>query len=190
MVDCFLSVPHEFYCITDKPIEGINCIEADPALQGWWQKIRLFKDETFKEDRVIYFDLDTYIVGSIDHLADYQGDFAMLGDFWHSNRVASGVMLWNPKSCWYLWEAYLGQGKPQAEGWEVGDGWWLQRNCRTADILQVEFPGTFASYKSECTEGIPGDVSVVCFHGEPRPHQSNGWAGEQWRLLNPLAKAA
>ena len=32
------------------------------------------------------------------------------------------------------------------------------------------------SYKYHCRNGLPEDASVVCFHGDPKPHQVN----ESW----------
>lgn len=183
MVDCFLTVPHEFYCITDTPITGIDWIKADKDLKRWWQKLYLFKEGLFEEERAIFFDLDTYIVGEIDYLADYAGDLAMLGDFWTSGLIASGVMLWNTTKCGYLWDRYVQQGKPQEDHGVMGDRWWIQKNCDTCDILQHFYPGAFASYKTDCVDGIPEGVSVCCFHGHPRPHEAHGWAKKQWNLL-------
>lgn len=182
-----LTIPHEFYCITDEPIDGVNCIAADPELKGWWQKLYLFKGGHFKEDRALFFDLDTFIVGNIDHLASYQGDLAMLGDFWTSNLIASGVMAWNPRKTAYLWERYESQGKPQPDDGVLGDRWWIQQNCDTCDILQHHFPGTLASYKGECVQSVPRGVSVCCFHGKPRPHEAKGWAKNEWNRLKVAA---
>lgn len=182
-VAAHLTLEHKFYCVTDQPMGGVNCIEADPDLKGWWQKLHLFKAGMFKETRALFFDLDTFIVSNIDHLATYGGDLAMLGDFWTSNLIASGVMAWNPAQCGYLWERYVAQGKPQPDDGVLGDRWWIQQNCDTCDILQHFFPTTFASYKGDCMRAVPRGVSVCCFHGKPRPHEATGWARNEWNRL-------
>ena len=183
MVRKNLTLPHSFYCVTDAPVEGVKCIAADPDLKGWWQKLYLFREGLFDEERALFFDLDTFIVRNIDELASYDGDLAMLGDFWVSNMIASGVMAWNTKKTGYLWEKYVEQGKPQPNDGSLGDRWWIQQNCHTCDILQHYFPDAFVSYKSSCVEAVPRTASVCCFHGHPRPHEATGWAHNEWNRL-------
>ncbi len=179
MVDEHLTISHNFYCLTDRKIEGIECIPADPDLKGWWQKLYLFAGH-FREPRAIFFDLDTFILRNIDLMADYRGELAMLGDFWTSNMIASGVMAWDTRICRYLWAKYVEQNKPQPDDGVLGDRWWIQQNCYTCDILQHSFPGMFVSYKGECLREAPREASVCCFHGKPRPHEAKGWAKQIW----------
>jgi len=38
---------------------------------------------------------------------------------------------------------------------------------------QDQYPNQLRSYKYECyEEGLPEGTSIVCFHGEPNPHQA------------------
>ena len=41
-VDKYLTVPHQFKCITDRQIEGVECIPPINDLPGWWGKTNLF----------------------------------------------------------------------------------------------------------------------------------------------------
>lgn len=77
MVERNLTAPHDFYCVTDKDIPGLNCIMLDESFpySGWWQKLRLFG---LGKGPFIFFDLDVVIVGSLDFLVNYTAyDIAM-----------------------------------------------------------------------------------------------------------------
>ena len=180
MVKRHLTVPHNFYCITDKPKDGIECISGEKQLKGWWNKLYMFKSGLFDEELMLYFDLDTFIISNIDALTTYGGDFAMLRDFW-APYPASGVMLFRPDNC-PVWDSYCDEGMPQTH--PIGDGGWLGQNFK-CDYLQDLYPGYFVSYKTECVNAKPKRASVVCFHGDPRPHMAKGWPRDMWNRMKP-----
>jgi len=57
MVSRHLPIPHEFVCITDKPVPDVECIPLDTNLAGWWAKLYLFKPGvlTPRQDWLIVF---------------------------------------------------------------------------------------------------------------------------------------
>ena len=60
------TVPHRFVCLSDVDVSAI--CERIPLVEdwpGWWSKIELFRSGLF-DDTVLYFDLDTVPVGSLD----------------------------------------------------------------------------------------------------------------------------
>ena len=78
------KVEGRFLCFTDDETpynEGIIKKSLPGGLKGWWNKLYLFKDGLFDDgDLVVYFDLDTCIVGGLDNIIEYKGDFAILRD--------------------------------------------------------------------------------------------------------------
>jgi hypothetical protein len=80
MVGRHLSLPHLFYCFTDKPIKGVVCMPPPCELAGWWGKVGFHRADLPipKGIPTLYFDLDTIIVDSIDELAMYEADFAII----------------------------------------------------------------------------------------------------------------
>src|SRR4029077_4234365 len=90
------AVEGRFVCFTDRPHElpeGIGTAPLPADLPGWWSKLALFRKGLFPDgDRVLFFDLDTLIVGAIDRLAAYNGDFAILQDFYRPLGLQSSVM--------------------------------------------------------------------------------------------------
>jgi uncharacterized Rossmann fold enzyme len=178
----------EFVCFTDNADGldiGIVARELPEGLRGWWGKLHLFKDGLFpKGDKILYFDLDTVITGRLDEIASYDGNFAILRDWYEPQIINSSVMAWRSGEYGHIWHNWLAAGKPDYLG---GDQEWIRRNTIDPVILQDVFPGLFVSYK--LTSGrIPDKASVCCFHGTPRPHQARGWVPEVW-CLNGLVRA-
>lgn len=175
--------PGRFVCFTDRPDELPSDIETSPLpadLPGWWSKLALFRDGLFPEgDRILFFDLDTLITGPIDKLVAYDGDFAILRDFYRPTGLQSSVMAWEAGEQTEIWESFERAGCPMDnpggdQAWIelVGCQGWMRR-------WQSIFPGMFVSYKQ--TKGIPSEASVVVFHGKPRPHEvTEGWVPKVW----------
>jgi glycosyltransferase involved in cell wall biosynthesis len=180
------NIKGKFVCLTDDSAglnSGIEVLQLPADLKGWWGKLYLFKDGLFpKNERMVYFDLDTLIVNNLDDIVAYDGEFAILRDFYNPHQEAPGVMMWRSgvgREIWSEWEA---QGRPLHE---MGDLWWfntIKDRLGKIDILQDIFPGKFVSYKSECTIAPPAGSSVICFHGLPRPHEVGGWVADVWKI--------
>lgn len=177
-----LSEPHRFFCLSDVdvPCERIPLQHDWP---GWWSKMELFRPDI--EGDLLYFDLDTLIVGDLSGIAEKR-DLTMLEDFWSPGRLASGVM-------------YL-PGYERAEAYEEfvrdpdrhmhlhrghGDGGYLMERFEgRAETWQEMTPDQIVSYKAHVRKPqhptmergngtLPEDARVVCFHGLPRPRDVN-----------------
>jgi hypothetical protein len=166
------------WCITDNPAmipDGIRTIEADPCVQGWWNKISLFRPGILpKGERVLYFDLDTIIKGDLSDIANYRGKFAMLRDFYFKGNLNSGLMAWEAGTMDHLWRVWDRCGRPQYH--PGGDQAWIEEIQETADLWQDLIPNQIFSWKTECRDGVPSNARVICFHGQPRPHETELWS--------------
>ncbi len=173
-----LTVPHRFLCFTDHSL-GLRCSARNlPAnLRGWWAKLYLHSPKLLA-GRVLYLDLDTLIVGNLDFVDSYDGDFAILRDFYRPDGYGSGVMLWN-KPQPQVWEEWVKAGRPDDP---LGDQGWMEKKV-DADLLQDVFPGKFVSYKVDCEKGVPEGASVVCFHGHPKntDFPEDHWVTKTWK---------
>ena len=139
----------------------------DAIGEGWWGKISLFEPRRF-QGRCLYFDLDTVIVGSLDDIAGYRGDFAGISDFYHPEHLQSAIMAWEADKYFWLYERWEAAGHPQFH--PMGDQGWIEQMVPNGERLQTFFPNQIVSFKAHCLGGVPGDARVVCFHGVPRPH--------------------
>lgn len=178
MVDQNLTVPHRFVCLTDDAT-GLTCNtkKLPWQLHGWWSKLYLHRAGLL-EGKVLYLDLDTLIVDNLDFVTEYEGDFAILRDFYRPDGYGSGVMLWN---------------KPQPHVWKLwfddpvihplGDQGIIEMLVPKADRLQDVWPEKFVSFKESCQDGIPKGAAVVCFHGTPKPPDfaDDHWVSRIWK---------
>lgn len=173
----------EFSCFTDDPAglhPNIVPRMLPDGLDGWWNKLWLFSPKLFPEgDQILFFDLDTLITGSLDELANWRGEFAILRDFYRPNGLQSSVMSWRSGFGHDIWRQFDLSGRPDVEG---GDQAWIERVVREPFILQELFPHTFVSYKRHCHPFPPKGSRVVVFHGIPRPHECSGWVKNVWKV--------
>lgn len=167
--------PHSFRCLTDHDdIPG--GIPLQHSWPGWWAKLELFRPDVFT-GRVVYFDLDTLLVGDASPLFDYQGTFAALSDFFRPEIWASGVMAWDAAETSKLWEGIrlnVGDFRGRSD-------LFLNPLLPHVDRLQDLYPGLIGSYKAHKLQGGPGGFSVVCLHGEPKQPTASEWVQEAWR---------
>lgn len=166
-----------FVCLSDVPVPGV---ETKPLLfgwPGWWSKIELFSPGTFS-GRVLYVDLDSVVVGDLSDLAGYAGPFAMLSDFYHPSRPASGVMAWEAgcDEALAVWRAF--KANPAAGMRAKGGDQGFVRQVLGDDVARLTdvSPAQIVSYKVHCKGGVPNGARLVCAHGKPKP-----WHPE-WKL--------
>lgn len=181
-----LREPHEFCILTDGDFAGMWGRRLLMEWPGWWSKIELFRPGLFTGP-VLYFDLDTVVVGDLSEIAAYRGPLAMLSDFYKPLLGQSGVMAWTPgPHTAFLWERFLDAPVHHMRLYP-GDGQFLYAYAtdqdwvvgRNPDRLQALFPGQLVSYKLAVrpTGKVPAGARVVCFHGHPRPWQTSLWGG-------------
>lgn len=122
MVRAKMTRPYRFVCLTDDPrrftsddIEPIVIPNPRPQF-AWWAKLHLFDPSKFSRGRVLYLDLDTLVVGSLDDIVDYPGRFALIPDAGQFagvgmrkvvKRFNSSVMVFDAGSQRRLWDAWM-----------------------------------------------------------------------------------
>ncbi len=154
-------------------------------LPGAWSKLELFR----LAGRVIYFDLDTIILDSIDSLVNEicpyedegqdeelgEGKFYMLKAFKMGEGFASGIMAWTGDWQWLISQFR----KIEMDKYGQWEQRYIKEKLWTADVeiqtINNYLPGIY-SYRHHCQDKVPNDARVICFHGLPRPHEI-GWEG-------------
>lgn len=177
-----LTRPWRGVCLTDDPAtvpDGIEAVAPPERLDGWWHKLLLFRPGMFEPGtRVLYFDLDTLIRGSLDDIAGYAGRFAVLDRMPYG--LASGVMAWEAGQAdriWTEWEANWRPIHPR------GDQGWIQCVEPQCETLRQRYSGQLVSYKADCLAAghPPAKARVVYFHGRPRIHECAApWVRDLW----------
>jgi FkbM family methyltransferase len=180
------KVEGRFICFTNdgEPYaDGIIKRRLYPGLTGWWNKMYLFKPGLFDEgDRIIYFDLDTCIVGGLDDIINYMGNFGILRDAYRNGGYQSSIMMWkaNYPDVWDKFEQH--DFLPCPGGDQEFIEFVTKDDGKPLDILQDLYPDCFLSYKKEATKKIPKGAKVVYFHGQPRPHDAQFWVPYIWKI--------
>jgi hypothetical protein len=174
-IEAHLKVPHKFWCITDDPAKipaYVSPLPVDEGVKGWWNKIALFRPGILPAgERVLYFDLDTMIMGDLSDLAAYRGRFGMARDFYFPHHCSSTVMAWEAGTLDHIWRVWDRCGRPEFQ--IGGDQEWIESIEPGADRLQDLLPDQLVSYKVSCRDNgfAPKGTRVVAFHGKPRPHE-------------------
>ncbi len=185
MVSRHLTLPHKFICFSDMG-EGPGFQPLKYGMPGWWSKLELFQ----VKGPVLYFDLDTVILGNIDRMgkaamAMPENTMQMLTPFNQKRREAgewaSGVMAWHGDF------RYLLDGAPQDNGHAFYKGWdqvyiFTELLKHGVPISAVNKSAHIYSSKRHCQNGVPAGAEVICFHGNSRPHNTNvAWVKDNWR---------
>jgi len=138
---------------------------------GWWAKCELFK----LVGPVLYFDLDTAIVGDLSDIASYafrSSQLTMLQDFYAADHCGSGVMAWHGLNVrpLYLEMRDRADELMKKQRQRMGDQTYIEETIGRPFILrwQSAVPNQIVSYKVHCRNGIPPDARVVCLHGFPK----------------------
>ena len=160
-----------FVCLSDVevPCERIP-LEYDWS--GWWSKMELCRPD-IKGD-LLYLDLDTIVTGDLKPLFGIR-HLAMLSDFYHPERLASGVMLLPEKAREWAWNHWTNGPEEHIERvGRYGDQMVFAEAFEPHVVrIQDAVPGKVVSYKVHCRNGVPEGASLVCFHGKPRPRDVN-----------------
>ena len=179
-----------FTCFTDRYgtnhtiQEGIEVRPLPIETGDWYSKIGLYNEELYNpNDQIFFFDLDTVIIGSLDEIFEYSGNFAIVRDFYRPTGLQSCFMSWRPHAVNHMWKNYTHGYKNR-----YGDQGWCEEQYPNADIWQDMYPSQVASYKvhlrdRQTRRGQEIDrtnIRVLCFHGRPYLHE----VGQYWKLYD------
>lgn len=165
--------PHELIVLTDMDVPGVKTVPLKHAWPGWWSKMELFRPDI--EGDLLYFDLDTRIVGYLDDVFAVD-KLTMLRDPYRDGTtrpeaLGSGVMYLpaaDRAEMWEKWRKALQNGHThRGRGdQEFLQELWIGRAQRWQDVC----PGQLLSYKADVKgKGTPEECRIVFFHGHPRP---------------------
>jgi len=152
----------------------LNVIEDSPWPR-WFSKMSLFSPDVRGD--ILYFDLDTMIVGDISDLLSVN-KLTVLADFNlpKPKFMATGVMFIPECERAEIWNAWISDPElHMKKHGSNGDGGFLSQFWKhKADRWQEVLPGQIVSYKVHWRKKEnTSDARVLCFHGRPRPRELN-----------------
>jgi alpha-N-acetylglucosamine transferase len=159
------------------------------GVKGWWAKLQLFNRATGLEGRVVYLDLDTLIVGSLDAIIDWPAPFATVPDGGSTfrpidgrqvvKRFNSSVMVFDAGA---YQDLYLDWSLGVARRlW--GDQDWLAERHPDAQTMPAAWFPRLSSIGS--TGEIPADARVIL-----AKVPKNAEAADRWPWVNAIWRAA
>jgi len=165
LVQEHLTLPHCFVCLSD--VAGAYTVPLKHAWPGWWSKMELFRPGLF-EGPVLYIDLDTDIVGNIDHMVQHTGFTALRNlSSGKKGRMGSGLLYWTETPS-YLYATfaqrpgfYMDDYSQTSDRW--GDQGFLQEHVGKFLEWQDLFPNQIRS--SKLSPQHP-DNRIICYHGK------------------------
>lgn len=174
---------HRFVFLSDVHPDRGTALDPWP---GWWYKMELFRPGVWEPDElVLYMDLDTLVVGDLSDLLAYDGDFAMIDDFYTPSRRQSGVMLLRAGSApvAHVWKVWSADPAAIMQSYR-GDGEFIRATVPDAERIEERYPGQVVSFKVDAVHGVPDNARLVCGHGRPRfDSPEAGWAHHWWEAL-------
>lgn len=174
-----LAIPHDFWCLSDRRISGIDCLVDRAGWPGWWSKLALFRYAC--EGRHLYLDLDCVVTGNLEPLLSDQ--LCMPANWGQSGHggCQSSVMAWG-RDYSAIAEAFDVTQLHKADNGNCGSygprRLWGDQEFITAlygdpGKGEVKAMTGIYSYKYHAIHGLPHDAIAVAFHGEPKPGQVN-----------------
>jgi hypothetical protein len=170
--------PGRFVCLTNHLFKTPSPIEQRQLTHGWagwWSKLELCAPEHDDLGDILYIDLDTTVVGSLEDIANV-GRLTLLSDFLAPALLASGVMYLPVTARRFAWELLHEGAGPQVvirSFRRKGDqGFFNLAWYHEADRWQDVLLGQLISFKEhvEPSGGIvPWGARLICYHGHPRP---------------------
>lgn len=207
------ALGHEFRCLTDDARgldDGIqvSALPKDTPLTTWWLKACLFEPTIshIRHGRVLYLDLDTVIVGSLDRLivdlaTKCTNTIAVLATDEIVNEVRprgynSSVMLWTAPAHSQIYHLLVDAPGAFAAVNSVIYKFdhWLEMLFDNLGILQTLCPGAIVDYNTHIAlkddtaaaakeEAPPASAAIVVFPLKPKPHElvrTKDWVRRYW----------
>jgi hypothetical protein len=166
--------------------------EVSGTKRAWWYKMQMF-DPQHALDRVLYFDLDVVLSGSLDWLLHLPaGQFWAIRDWrrlWKPqwSGINSSMMLWDSSHAPLVWQRFRDLGLSQSLRRYHGDQDLLSEVIPAADMRHFD-DDLVKSWRWQIKDGgmdpktrryarpgagsiIKPGTSVMVFHGNPKPHE-------------------
>lgn len=174
----------DFWCLSDVDVPGVQILPLKFDWPGWWSKMEIFRPSI--KGPVLFFDLDTSIVGDLTDIARIDR-LAIMRDVYRRGGLQSSMMFLPEVARERIWFEWIDRPEHWMQIYQRGgdqaflERFWLDRAARWQD----ELPGQLVSYKAHVRKAvhkdrefgdgsIPDGARVVVFHGLPRPWQI-GW---------------
>jgi len=188
------SFPFRFFCFYEFEGRSVNTsplIDKEiiilPLRNQWrrnLRKLEVFRCKNELSGSVVMLDLDIVIIGSLDNIISYRGDFACVGPRMGGAVVSFPAGKYHEK----LYEPMIGNYlaiQQRTRGSERT--YYVEKLKYNCDFWQDILPYQVVSYKNDYKRGNQGVLDkarIVGFHGNPKPHKvHHRWVDDHWGKL-------
>ncbi len=137
--------------------------------------------------QVLSLDIDLVIVGPLDDLASYRGEFCVRSKFKHGHQWKADGDVIGFRAGGYsrrLWDGFYSDPAGVEQLTRGMERQWIRHLTKNrCDRWDRWWPGQIVSYKRHVrkTGELPEDARIVSCHGRPRPHQIDApFIKEHW----------
>lgn len=192
-IDANMTLPHEHVCVTDMEPAAlrpdIRIVPMDRSLLApgtRFPKMQMFAPgaEAIGQ-RIFYVDLDTLIVGNIDHLVNRDDDIVLWANpRWgkpRATRINTSVMLIRAGSRPQVWSSFdLGEGVKRAWPKMAGTDQVYISECLADEAKWDHRDGIY--WCREFAGSLPDNACIVTFAGKLHPDQKQTQRDRPWIL--------
>lgn len=175
-----LALKHRFVCLTDRSEipDGIGTLQLrGRMLPGNLKLASLYHPDSGLRGRVVAFDLDSIITGSLDDICSYDGPFCVAGDF-NTGEPDGFLRSFVAEDATWLWK----QAWTSARDEITREIPYLRHELKQPDLWQNVVPRQVVSYKRHCAkyQRIPDNARIVSCHGKPKNEDVPEWLKQHW----------
>jgi alpha-N-acetylglucosamine transferase len=185
----------ELYCLTDNAdniAADVHIIELeDTGLKGWWNKLKVFDVDL--GEPVLYLDLDVLIQQDITPFFEYKPelDFVGIENFSpKAKQINSSVMRIAPHThSFNTTDMHFGPGGVEYHNKWGNYGEYIGDQELINDTLFPDnnykghvFPKDWVESFKYNGKQYHRWNKIVVFHGNPKPHECEGWVEDYWKL--------
>ena len=165
------NIEVNFVCLSNNPDTTTPLKYNWP---GWWSKMELFRPD-IKGD-ILYFDLDTVICNNLQDIYDmcFNNPFPIMIAPFHTD-IGSGVMWLPEKYRGVVWNKWIKDPSHWMKNFRGDQDFIAPILSPVLLLFQKLKANSVVSFKLHCKNKEPKEASVICYHGKPKPHETN-WA--------------
>lgn len=161
----------DLVCLTDTPVEGVECIALEHDWPGWWAKMEMFGPSLTGD--VLMIDLDTVVL----RMPEMPDRTTVLENFADSGWMGSGFMYVTAADRARVWAGWMQNPEKHMRDNRTWPKWGDQGFLQDYIGGAARWGENVRSYKIHIRgRALPPGVDVVCMHGRPRPWE----ARESW----------
>lgn len=176
MLSRHLTLPYHFYCFSEREVPGIDTIIMPRHLLSWqknFPKFYVYSKDNGLAGRTIMIDLDSVIVGNLDEMFSFDGDWCGISPLGTrpTNNRGGGLVSFDQDKFHWLYDDMEANVDQYTKDYRGNERFVYELFFSETPGWQALYPGYLQSYKWGIRKDISPELKFIAFHGNPRPHE-------------------